>query len=169
MRKLIIVAAAIAAASCGGNQGNLSNQEAQDVASTISDALTAANQPSNDRSAARVRELLAFTSGVHVSKACAGGGDLKVDGSLSVSCPTFFSCTFAGSLMVAAEACTTGTGVTINGTLAAAVSGTGFPVTTVSGTLTVSRPGEPDATCAVNVKLTLGSRIGGSICGVTLR
>jgi len=159
MRKLLVLAAAIAAASCGGNSSNLSQAEAQSVASEISAALQSAEASGQNQ----------FSLGgtlQPVTKQCDGGGSLTVSGSLSVNCPWGLrSCTTAGSLTVTADQCTTDTGVIISGSVTATVAGTGFLFTkTVTGSLTITR-GEESKTCDVNLMLMLG-HLGGTVCGI---
>ncbi|TMB12868.1 MAG: hypothetical protein E6J65_25705 [Deltaproteobacteria bacterium] len=93
MRKVLILAAAIAAASCGGNSSDLSNAEAQSVASEISAALQ------THEAVASSRNQLSFGGSSSVSYTCAGGGTLDVSGTLSVNCPSgLWSCATSGSL-----------------------------------------------------------------------
>jgi len=160
MRKLLVVVAAIAAASCGGNSGNLSQQEAQSVASEISAALQSHEAASNQ---------LSFGGSSSVSYTCAGGGTLDVSGSLSVNCPSGIrSCTTNGSLTVDADACTTQAGAIIDGHLEATVTGTGLSFTkTVTGEIVVTRPDGTTATCAVDVTLVFG-HLYGAVCGVSV-
>jgi hypothetical protein len=165
MRKLFLLTAALAATSCGGTSGKLSHEEAQSVAAQISAALAAASPQADSSSAGR---LLVFDKHAHVEMACAGGGKLVVDGSVSLKCPSgLFSCTYSSSLTVDAKACTTAEGVIIDGTLTTSVSGKGFNFTlTASGTLTITRPDEEPSTCPVSVTLVAGSLLTGSVCGI---
>ncbi len=169
MRKFFIVAAAIAAASCGGNQSNLSKDQAESVSSQIADALSAARPDPTSGPAASAANLLAFSINVNVTRSCPAGGSLSVQGPVSINCPAgIFSCAYSGSLTVTANECTTIAGATINGTLKATVSGTGLNFTvTATGTLDITVDGTT-TTCNVNVTLMPGSRIS-SICGIAIR
>ena len=98
MRKVLVLAAAIAAASCGGNSSDLSNAEAQSVASEISAALQSHEAVGSSRN-----QL--WVSSSSVSYTCAGGGELDVSGTLSVDCSGGLrSCVTSGSLTVEAKA-----------------------------------------------------------------
>jgi len=159
MRKVLVLAAAIAAASCGGNSSDLSNAEAQSVASEVSAALQ-----SHEAVASSRNQL--WAPGSSVSYTCAGGGELDVSGTLSITCPTGLrSCATSGSLTVEAKACKTAAGVIIDGSLTATVTGTGLSFTkTVTGEITVKRPDGTTATCSVNVMVMFG-HISGTVCG----
>jgi len=163
MRKFLGVAAAIAAASCGGTSGNLSTEEARSVASEISAAL-------QSEAVTVARNQLSFGGSFGpVTKACAGGGTLTVQGSLSVNCPSGLrSCATAASLSVAAAACTTDKGVIIDGTLTATVTGTGLSFTkTIVDHLTITPPGGVPTACDVQVNLAFG-QLSGVVCGVPI-
>ena len=163
MRKVLILAAAIAAASCGGNSSDLSNAEAQSVASEISAALQ------THEAVASSRNQLSFGGSSSVSYTCAGGGELDVSGTLSVNCPSgLWSCATSGSLTIDAKACTTATGVIIDGSLMTTVTGTGLSFTkTVTGVITVTRPDGSTATCSVGVTMMFG-HISGTVCDVQI-
>jgi hypothetical protein len=163
MRKLFVMMAAIAAASCGGNSSNLSGAEAQSVASELSAALQ-----SHEAVAMSPERLLIGPFTTSVTYTCAEGkGELDVSGSLSINCPSGLrSCATTGSLKVDALACRTSTGAVINGSLLATVTGTGLSFTkTVSGEISVTRPDGTTATCAVDVTVTFG-HLSGTVCGV---
>ena len=162
MRKLIVVAAAVAAFSCGGTSSSLSKDEAQSVASQ----LYAAMQTHADSGGSK---LLTFGGSKSVTASCAGGGTLTVNASLSVNCPSgYWSCTSTGSLSLAAAGCTTSDGVVINGTVTGTTSGAGISFTTkVSGTITVTRPNEGPSACAVNLTFSYGT-FSGTVCGIAV-
>jgi len=162
MRKVLIVVAAIAAASCGGNSSNLSKAEAQSVASEIAAAL-------QSHEAVASSNQLSFGGSSSVTRSCAGGGTLTVDGSLSVNCPSGLrSCTTAGSLTVDADQCVTSAGATIDGTVTTTVTGIGLSfIKKVTGELTIKRPDGTTETCAIDVTLMFG-RLSGSVCGVSV-
>jgi len=162
MRNILIVVAAIAAASCGGNSGSLSKAEAQSVASEIAAAL-------QSHEAVASSNQLSFGGSSSVTRSCAGGGTLTVDGSLSVNCPSGLrSCATTGSLTVGADQCVTSAGATIDGTVTATVTGIGLSFTKkVSGELTVTRPDGTMETCAIDVTLMFG-HLSGSVCGVSV-
>jgi hypothetical protein len=163
MRKFLVVATAIAAASCGGTSSNLSTQEARSVASEISAVL-------QSEAVTAARNQLSFgRSFGPVTKACSGGGSLTVQGSLSVNCPSGLrSCATTASLSVAAAGCTTDQGVIIDGTLTATVTGTGFTFTkTIVDHLTITAPGGEPMACDVHVYLAFG-QLGGVVCGVPI-
>ena len=163
MRKFLGLAAAIAAASCGGTSGNLSSEEARSVASEISAALQ------SERVTAAQNQLSLGGSFGPVTKGCTGGGTVTVQGSLSVKCPSGLrSCVTTASLSVAADRCTTDKGVIIDGTLTAAVTGTGLSFTkSIVDHLTITRPGEVPTACDLDVKLAFG-QLSGVVCGVPI-
>src|SRR2546428_800179 len=116
MRKLLIVAAGIAAASCGGDSSSLSKEEAQSVASELAAAL-------QSHEAIASSNQLSFGGSSSVTRSCAAGGTLTVDGSLSVNCPSGLrSCATTGSLTVRADQCVTSAGATIDGSVTATVA-----------------------------------------------
>ena len=161
MRKLLIVVAAIAAASCGGNSSSLSKEEARSVASEIAAALQSHEAVASNQ--------LSFGGSSSVTRSCAGGGTLTVDGSLSVNCPSGLrSCTTAGSLTVDADQCVTSAGATIDGTVTTTVTGIGLSfIKKVTGELTIKRPDGTTETCAIDVTLMFG-HLSGSVCGVSV-
>src|SRR5712691_1587036 len=171
MRKFFIVAAAIAAASCGGNQSNLSKDDANSVASQLSEAIAAARPEQAGAPAGSGANLLTISTNLNVTQMCPGGGNLNLSGPISINCPAgIFSCTYSGTLALAANQCTTATGVTINTTtpLTVTVSGSGLNFTaTATGTVDVTVNGVT-TTCDVNVTLSPGLRLG-SVCGISLR
>jgi|SRR5712691_4319015 len=173
MRKFFIVAAAIAAASCGGNQSNLSKDDANSVASQLSEAIAAARPEQAGAPAGSGANLLTISTNLNVTQACPGGGNLNLSGPISINCPAgIFSCTYSGTLALAANQCTTPAGVTINTPagqpLTVTLSGSGLNFTaTATGTLEVTVDGVT-TTCNVDVRLSPGLRLG-SVCGISLR
>ncbi len=173
MRKVLVLVAAIAAASCGGNQGSLSQEEAQSVGEAIASAISEAGAQSNAASGGSSRNLLSFGPiTIQRSKACAGGGDVKASLTVSVSCSSgFWSCSTSGSSTVTAEACTTATGVVVDGALTGTFSGQGLNFSaTVVGDLTITRPGEQPFVCTGASITVVGGKLvsGSNICGVAL-
>jgi len=162
MRKLLIVAAGIAAASCGGDSSSLSKEEAQSVASELAAAL-------QSHEAIASSNQLSFGGSSSVTRSCAAGGTLTVDGSLSVNCPSGLrSCATTGSLTVGADQCVTSAGATIDGSVTATVTGIGLSFTKkVTGELTVTRPDGTKETCVIDVTLMFG-HLSGSVCGVSV-
>src|SRR6266403_1124972 len=134
MRKFLIVVAATAAASCGGNSSNLSQAEAQSVATELAAAL-------QSHEAIASSNQLSFGGSSSVTRSCAGGGTLTVDGSLSVD----------------ADQCVTSAGAKVDGSVTATVTGIGLSFTKkVTGELTVTRPDGTKETCAIDVTLIFG-------------
>ena len=162
MRKVLVLAAAIAAASCGGNSSDLTPAEAQSIASEISAALQ-----SHEAAASVQKQLMIGPISNTVTYNCVEG-KLIVSGSLNINCPSGLqSCTTDASLTIdATNKCTTSTGVTIEGLLTVRVTGTGLSFTkTVTGELTITRPDGTVVTCNAGMTLAYG-RMSGSICGV---
>lgn len=161
MRNLIVMAVALAVASCGGTANTLSQSDAQSVANEITAAL-------QSREASGTHDLT-FGGSSTVVRQCAEHGSVTVAGSLAVNCPSgYYSCTTSGSLSVNAAECTTAAGVTINGTISATISGSGITFTeTASGTLTVTLADGETSTCNVSVTST-GGKVSGTVCGVSL-
>jgi len=162
MRKFLIVVAATAAASCGGNSSNLSQAEAQSVATELAAAL-------QSHEAIASSNQLSFGGSSSVTRSCAGGGTLTVDGSLSVDCPRGLrSCITRGLLSVNADQCVTSAGAKVDGSVTATVTGIGLSFTKkVTGELTVTRPDGTKETCAIDVTLIFG-HLSGTVCGVSV-
>jgi hypothetical protein len=161
MRKILVLAAAIAAASCGGNQGNVSHEEAQSIGEAMASAISAAGPRSEGN-------YLTFGTGV---RSCPGGGDISASGSLTVSCPSgFFSCTYTSISTLTADQCVTAAGVTIDGSLTTTVTGKGLSFTVTStGELTITRPDGTTVVCTSPSLIVVGGKVvGGNVCGVRL-
>ena len=160
MRNLIIVGVALAAVACGGTSSDLSRADAQ----SIGDAIAAAMP----QGGAGGSQDLTLSSSVNRSVQCVGGGSLDVSGSLVTSCATFYSCSTSGSLSLDASACTTSSGVSIDGSLSSSFNSRGIALSaTVSGTLTAKLPDGTTAACAVNATIS-GGKLSGTVCGYTL-
>jgi hypothetical protein len=160
MRKAAAVVLMSMVLACGSGD-TLSMSDTQAVLATSYGSL-------NSTLAQQVSATTSGSTSVSASVACESGGNATVVGHATATCPTSTTCTYDVSISATFSGCTAN-GVTVDGELAVALTGSSSSFTeSVTGSIHASRAGQSVGTCAIDVTIS-GTQssvsVAGSACG----